>query len=88
MPTPMSETVPLAPWMALPVASSMPATTSETVPPAPWMALPVAKPAKRAFPQTTVLRQAQPARTTDLREGFRQCALPTVVIMAARMTTW
>jgi len=73
----MSETVPLAPWMALPVARSMPATTSETVPPAPWMALPVSKPAKRASPQTTALRQAQPARTTDLREGFRQCALPT-----------
>jgi len=40
-------------------------------------ALPTPSPAEREFHRTTAPQKVQPARTTELREGFQQCALPT-----------
>ena len=49
----------------------------EVATPVPETALPTPSPAEQAFPRTTAPRKVQPARTTELPEGFRQCAPPT-----------
>ena len=49
----------------------------EVATPVPKTALPTPRPAERAFPRTTAPQKVQPARTTELQEGFQQCAPPT-----------
>jgi hypothetical protein len=51
--------------------------TMEVATPVPKTDLPTPSPAERAFHRTTAPQQVQPARTTELPEGFQQCALPT-----------